>query len=148
MGEQINITGPGSHVTISVLDYERSATDGTDPEWLKCAVDCSVGPFHAKIGMPFATEDFRRFRDSLADVLASLKGKARMDTIEDRIRIAIEMGTRGNATVSGNLSYHSGPQATLSFKFETDQTYLARTLSETDHVLEVFPERTSAASSS
>lgn len=148
MGENINISGPGSKVMISALKYERSAADGTEPEWLSCSVECSVGPFHAKMDLPLATEDIRRFRDSLAEMLAAVKGEARMDTIENRIGIRVEMGKRGNATVSGTISYHSGPQGTLSFKFETDQSYLAQSLAQTDHVLEVFPERGSVSSAS
>lgn len=133
---------------ISVLSYERSAADGTEPEWLSCSVECSVGPFHAKMAVPLATEDLRRFRDSLAGMLAAMRGEARLDTIEDRIGIRVEMGKRGNATVSGTISYHSGPQGTLSFKFDTDQSYLARSLAETDRAVEVFPERGSVGSTS
>jgi hypothetical protein len=64
-----------------------------------------------------------------------------MDTIEGRIGIVVEISARGTASVSGSFSYHSGPETTLSFKFETDQSYLARTLRELNRVLEIFPDR-------
>ena len=141
MGEELTIAGAGSHITITILDYERPKGREFGPEWLSCAVDCSVGSFNAKLAIPLATEDLQRFRDSLGQVVERLVGNAAMDTIEGRIGIVVEMSSRGTATVSGNVSYRSGPDATLSFKFETDQSYLARTLRELNRVLEIFPDR-------
>jgi hypothetical protein len=141
MAGQIRLAGPGSHVDIAVLDYERAERCEDEPDWLSCEVRCAVASFGAALSIPLATEDLARFRDSLAGLLTHLAGSARMDTIEERIRLVVEMGARGAAVVSGAVSSHSGPDATLSFRFETDQSYLGQTLSEMEATLKLFPER-------
>lgn len=67
-----------------------------------------------------------------------------MDTIEEKITLAVEMGARGAAVVSGTVTNHSGPDATLSFRFDTDQSYLGQTLSQMEATLKLFPERPSS----
>ena len=141
MAGLIRVAGHGSHVDIAVLGYECAERCEAEPEWLSCEVRCAVGSFGAALSMPLATGDLARFRDALAGVLMHLAGSARMDTTEERITLAVVMGARGTAVVSGTVSNHSGPVATLSFKFDTDQSYLGQTLSELEATLKLFPER-------
>ncbi len=141
MKGQIRVAGPGAHMDIAVLGYERAERSDVEPDWLSCEVRCAIGSFGAALSIPLATEDLARFRDSLAVALVRLTGSARMDTIEERVTLAVEMGARGTAAVSGTINNHSGPYASLSFRFETDQSYLGRTLSEIEATLKSFPER-------
>lgn len=141
MAEAINIAGPGCGIAITVLGYERDGRAGADPEWLTCIVECSVGPFRGTLRVPLATEDLARLEESLTRALDGSATRAGLDTIEGRVTISIDVGSRGDATVSGNLRYESGPEAVLGFKFESDQSYLRGTLAEVGRALATFPLR-------
>ncbi len=142
MAEQITIAGDRGRLIISILGYERlQREEEADPEWLACEVDCVVGPYQAKVNLSLATEDLIRFTSSLKSVIDNFHGTAILDTIEGKIESRIEMTHRGTAVVVGRISYYSGPEATLTFNFESDQSYLQQTLSNLKIAVSAFPDR-------
>jgi hypothetical protein len=46
---------------------------------------------------------------------------------------------RGTATINGTAHPHRSPEASLVFRFDTDQSYLAETLRQLETVLRRFP---------
>ena len=134
------IEGTGGSILIEVLGYENAATSNeSDANWLRCRIKIATGPFSGEIDAALTTQDFAYFERELTEVLRTLKGKATFQTDEDGLRFEVEMGSRGVAMVSGAAKAKGGSRASLSFSFETDQSFLAQTKRALAEVVEHFP---------
>ena len=141
MSLKIEIGGQGGHLMVEVLGYENPfAQDTSDANWLNCQVLIRIGEhFRADFPASFATSDFVRFREELTTVLTKVDGTASFLTDEDALSFSIEMSRTGGAVVGGVAQNYGQPQASLSFSFETDQTFLTQTLHHLVTVVTHFP---------
>ena len=142
MSLKLPINGHGASISIEVSGYERpSAQNVHDANWLKCSVALNLGYFTADYLATFETSDFVRFRDGLKIVLSTMSGAASFVTCEGALNCTIEMAPTGTARIKGVAQVHAHTTATLSFSFETDQSFLAETLREVEGVIREFPMR-------
>lgn len=139
---ETTIRGGGNEVKITVLGYEReSAIEVSDANWLKARIAIRVGPFNADYEAALTTHDFVEFTENLAKVTANLEGQAAFRTDEDWLSLDVELNKRGAATVQGIAKVHGSPSASLSVRFDTDQSYLSQTLAECRQIVRNFPVR-------
>jgi hypothetical protein len=142
MSLQVSINGHGASISIEVSGYERlSAQDVSDANWLKCRVAVNLGCFTGDYPTAFETSDFVRFRDGLKTVLSATSGSASFLTCEEALSCTIEMKKNGTARIKGVAQAHGHTTSVLSFSFESDQSFLAKTLRELESVAEQFPVR-------
>jgi hypothetical protein len=145
---ETTIRGGGSEVKISVLGYEReSAVENSDANWLKARIAIRVGPFYADYEAALTTHDFAEFTEHLARIVADLEGQASFRTDEEWLSLEVELNKRGAATVQGIARVHGSPSASLSIRFNTDQSYLSQALAECRQIVRNFPVRTATPES-
>lgn len=136
----ITIKGENGSVCIQVLRYEHAkAENSSDANWLTSTVQLTVGSFSANLSLNLTTQDFRHFHHDLTKMLETLSGKAIFETPEEGIVFEIEMGSRGNAKVRGKAAEHASSRSTLTFEFDTDQSYLALAKTSLAEVIQNFP---------
>jgi len=140
MSSQMKIEGQDARIEIAVRSYEN--TDAqllSDANWLTCVVSLAIGPVTAAFDGNFTTQDFSRLRDQLAKGLAALKGTALFETDEGALRFLVEFDNRGTARVTGAAKIDEQTRVAVEFSFDTDQTFLRRTLTELDALCGAFP---------
>jgi hypothetical protein len=136
----VEVAGHGARVTIEVLGYERpGAQEESDANWLTCHLAVQVGGFSGWLQVAFTTHDFVRFLEELRPVYTHVSGTARFRTDEGQLELDVEMSRLGTARISGVVVNHDGPQAMLTFRFESDQSFLGQTCRELETVVEQFP---------
>lgn len=139
---EVTIAGDGGSLTVEVLGYEDSSgQDISDANWLVCRVIVTIGAgtFSCDFRAAFTTHDFAQFREQLNEAVSRLTGMASFITDEDALRLSVQMGERGNAHVEGIARVCGPPEATLSFSFESDQSFLNQTLHALGALLSQFP---------
>jgi hypothetical protein len=140
MPEQISICGDSGRLMIQVLGYENPAADNKeDANWLSCRLVLTVGPFRTDLAVSFTTYDFPQFLRELKAAHAQLRGTASFQTLEDALRLDILVEPSGRARVSGVVQVANEVQATLSFSYESDQSFLGKTLQELEAAVQQFP---------
>ncbi len=130
-------------VTIEVIDYENGAAENVDDaNWLLCYVIVKAGVFSGEYQGSFTTGDFAEFHRQLAAALERLDGTASFETMEDALRISVEIKRNGEATISGVARTMDMPGTNLSFSLVSDQSCLAHTCSQLESVVRTFPVKT------
>jgi len=142
---EVNLRGEGFHLRLDVLGYEseRRGRDGYDDNWLSGAVTLEVArppaaTFKAKCSAAWQTTDLSRFSEVLRCLLDDLTGVATFSSIEDQVEVTIRLRS-GKGTIEGRVEEHA--VATLEFEGETDQSFLAQTLTELQAVTAKYPFR-------
>jgi hypothetical protein len=139
------LKGEGAELVIHVDSYERPvAEDESDANWLSCRVAGAMSGFSGLGKYSIVTSEFVGFEDALRAGLEQLSGSVNFSTMEKGLGWDIKFNGRGQAIVSGFLKSSGSPTATLSFSFQSDQSYLQQTLSELIRVNREFPIRTVA----
>ena len=142
MSTSVSIEGQDGRGVIRAVAYERPvATDSADANWLTSAIEISTGNFSGVVDGALTTEDVDQFRQDLAKALEAGNGIAEFRTLEQILELKIILNARGHATVFGALHSLDRPATVLSFSFETDQSFLRRTASDVDGIVEAFPIR-------
>ncbi len=142
MSTEIEIKGHGGGIGIIILGYENpAATNTSDANWLVCRVRVGLGPFRGEVSATFTTQDFARFREELRALLGQERASAVFETDEQVLELRIEAQPTGAAAISGTIRYSSGPQVTVSFTLDSDQSYLGSVLEALDTVTKQVPVR-------
>ncbi len=129
-------------VEVIVSGYERQPTgDYHDDNWLSVEVSLSMGGFKGRFHASFLTDELMGFRDQLAVLYKTLKGEAKLVTMETQLLLNLSGDGRGGISLKGEASDQPGIGNRLLFDLDLDQTQLATTLRELDAVLERFPVR-------
>ena len=137
---RLEIAGHMGRISIQVLSYENPMAENlSDANWLRCEVEVQAPPFSGVFSASFTTHDFTRFLEELRQILPRLGGTASFITDEDALRLAITLDERsGRANVSGIAKgVHTG--AALSFRFDSDQSFLAQACRELEAIVKEFP---------
>ena len=142
MDKQVEIRGElGGRVLLTVRGYERqSAQSADDANWLQCSAKVEVGRFHGEVDAAFTTHDFSRFSTEIGGVLSGSATTAVFRTIEEMLTVSIEVGRTGSASVSGELRELDGG-VSLSFKFESDLSFLQPVRVQLVEIVRTFPSR-------
>jgi hypothetical protein len=142
MSLHASIKGHGASILIEVSGYERPATqDAYDANWLKCHVAINLGYFTGEYPAAFMTSDFVRFRDDLKKILSTMDGLASFETCEEALNCTIEMRGSGTARIQGGAQVQQSIAATLSFSFESDQSFVTQTMREVEAIIAQYPVR-------
>lgn len=143
MSVVIEILGESGRVKIEVVRYENpSAQNPSDANWLMCRAEVHVRRFSGQIDAAFTTQDFATFGTRLRSAVKDLNGVATFETDENALGLAVEFTRTGSARISGILREADRPQTSLTFSFESDQTFLTRTANDLDELMRRFPIRT------
>jgi hypothetical protein len=140
--ERIKFMGENGSLTVEVYRYERPGTeDADDANWLNCEVSVKAGAFGGNFKCAFTTHDFVALHQRLKTAVESLTGNVSFQNTEADLFLNIDFGKRGATLVHGKAQPHRSPEGTLSFEFDSDQSYLAQTLCQLEAVLRHFPVR-------
>ena len=130
----------GATIRIEVRGYENPRADNQDDaNWLRCWLTVAVDGFSCELDASFTTHDFVEFQHELEQVISTMAGVASFQPYEEAIRLDVKLGPSGQGSVSGLARSFSTERASLSFSFETDQTFLAQTRSELNRINREFP---------
>lgn len=129
-------------IEVTILGYERQPSgDRDDDNWLTVQVSISAGGFRGSFGASFRTVEIVGFRDQLAKLCETLKGRAVFDTIENQLMLQIDGNGLGSMQVSGEAWDESSVGNQLKFEIRTDQTDVAAALRDVNAVIQAFPIR-------
>lgn len=139
----LNLLGePGRRLTITVHGYERDEShDLYDANWLRCSVEADLGQFRGTVDASFTTHDFARFLSDLDGVMNKSTSVASFDTMEAALFIRVEVDRAGRAAVNGKLREGDVSRSELTFSFESDRSFLAKTHAELKRLVAEFPPR-------
>jgi hypothetical protein len=115
------------------------ATDHWDGNWLLTPVEVQVGDFRGQISSALRTSELAAFRSQLVTLYETLKGEAKLDSIEDWLTMTLEGDGAGHVSVSGAIRDQPGVGNTLQFTFSLDQTYLPSILDQLEEIDREFP---------
>ncbi len=126
----------------TVSGYESQPSgDSHEDNWLMVDVSVAVGGFRGRFQATFRTAELTEFRDQLMALYKSLKGEAKLITMEAQLLLSLTGNGRGDISLKGEAWDQPGIGNRLSFGIDLDQTHLASTLRELDAVIERFPVR-------
>lgn len=140
MGAKVCIRGDAVSITLAVAGYERPQnTDVDDANWLVGTVSISAPNLSGTAGLTLVTTELNTFCTQLRNAQEIVSGTARLETLEEGISLVVRYGSLGRAEVEGRITLDHGPRLSVSFSFETDQSYLAATLMELEQAVSDFP---------
>lgn len=142
MSDVLEIAGKAARIAFTVHGYERAAaTDSSDANWLVCTIEASVAGFEGKIETSLTTQDLRRLHDDLQVLLATLDGRLAFTPDEDAVSFEAEMMRDGRMIVAGELKTRIGAEASMRFRFDSDQSYFQATLKQLILLCREYPQR-------
>jgi hypothetical protein len=131
------LRGPrGCEVAIEVLSCSREG-------WLDCQLAVTLAGFSARYPATLDLDSLVQFHRELSAVYETLTGTATFRPLEDQLSLEVGMTQTGHARVRGAARQWS-PDATLTFEFETDQSYLGPACRELADLLEAVRAASSA----
>ena len=130
-------------VEVTISSYERRELSGEyyDDNWLAVEVSVAAGGFKGHFRSSFLTAELVTFRDQIAALYKSLKGEAKLATMETQLFLSLTGNGRGGILLKGEASDQPGIGNRLKFGFQLDQTHLAITLGGLDAAIERFAAR-------
>ena len=129
-------TDAGDHLIVEI----NGRPDERD-DWVSATIFVHVGAFSATIDATLVTCDFPRFRTQLESLYKTLSGSADFDTIERQLQINCIGNERGGIAINGTVLDRVGDGNELRFRFDIDQTYLPRIISELRDIESEFPNK-------
>ena len=127
-------------LSIWILDRAfPQATNGWDEEWLSVRASMrGTGSSVTTEGVILMTTDFKRFRDQLANLHATLTGDASLSGYEPNLKVSLTVNERG--VVPGRVEITSDHLTERHrFEIQIDQSYLPALIASCDSILERFP---------
>ncbi|HXC37176.1 MAG TPA: hypothetical protein VNV43_14970 [Candidatus Acidoferrales bacterium] len=111
------------------------SADDCGYDWVRACAHVSVGGFRADIQMMILAGDMRRFLEALEPVYRDLRGVAEFTTLEDQLRLKVEVDHVGHVRVTGHVKDQAGLGNRLNLEVTFDQTLLWHTVSELSEAL-------------
>ena len=135
------IGGVGCRVDVHVRGRMLpQASDYWDGNWLVSDIVIDVGAFHGKITAALRVEEFQRFRHDLEVVYCTVKGTARLESMEDWIHLEVNVDGFGHVTVDGRVQDRAGLGNRLLFHIgELDQTDLPSLIEDLTAIEAAYP---------
>lgn len=124
-------TDAGDHLMVEI-DGRPDERD----DWVSATIS-----FTATIDATLVTCDFPRFRRQLNSLYKTLSGSANFDTIERQLQIECLGNDRGGIAINGTVQDRVGDGDELKFRFDVDQTYLPRIISELQDIESEFSNK-------
>lgn len=135
--------GEGGRIAFEISGYERPGSpDYHDANWLTVSVSIAAGAFSGSFGASFGTFELADLLRQLREGIDALSGTFTFENMERDVLMRIEFAQRGKARISGEAKPNSSPQSSLTFAFETDQSYLSQAVEALGAVVRRFPVKT------
>jgi hypothetical protein len=129
-------------LVVQIAARERpQSMDDWDGNWLHASVEVHAGGFDGRASGAIRAQELVVFRDDVAALARSLRGRATFSTMEDWLAIEMTGDGRGHVEVTGRLHDDPGSVNRLMFRLEVDQTHLSHVLAALDDVVTRFPVR-------
>lgn len=129
-------------VAVAVHGYERRPSgEYYDDNWLNVEVSVEAGAFKGRYSASFLTGELESFRDQLGELVKSLSGSARLETMETQLSLELVGNGRGGIALKGEAWDKPGIGNRLHFGFNLDQTQAAEALRAMDATTKQYPVR-------
>ncbi len=115
------------------------ADDFDDGNWINAKVLVKAGSFSGAINGQLRANELTFFRDELTKLYRSLSGSAKFFTIEEWLLLEIVGDGKGHFALTGEIMDEVGLGNILKFKFDFDQTFIPKVLSDLEKVINAFP---------
>ena len=91
-------------VAIEVRSYERAATGQFDDDnWLTVSIAVAAGAFRGRVDAAFQVAELVAFRNDLAALYKTLKGRAALRTMEEQLSLDFEGTGLGSVEMRGEI---------------------------------------------
>ncbi|RNI27878.1 hypothetical protein EFA69_17445 [Rufibacter immobilis] len=97
---------------------------------LRAAVDMKSGSFTANSTFWTSTGELYEFYKKLEACNEEVKGSADFANYEDNLKFTINYNNLGQVNITGNFNTFSDLENELTFEFNSDQSYLKKTVGE------------------
>lgn len=105
---------------------------------LNSTVSLTLGAFSGSFNAVFTIQQIEVLREHLVNALVSGPGKVLFRNVVGDLQLEIEFNGQAGGTISGTIQPHGLRQATLSFRFDAEESSLARTGQELDDLIHSF----------
>ena len=130
----------GEYISLTVSGREcPSSGDYWDANWLRCAVEITVGAFRGYLEGMIRTEELERFRGQLQRLNEQLDGEAEFSTLEDWISLRLIGDGRGHIEARCRLCDDPAGGNRLTCRLNMDQTFLPPLLRELSELNKAYP---------
>jgi len=123
------------HLEFAPAEKQRLAGD------LKSTISLTLGAFSGSLNAVFSIQALVVLQEQLVNTLSSGVGKVSFRNWAGDLDVEIESNGPGRVIISGKIKPHRIHQATLNFRFDTEESSLAKTAQELDDVLHSFSIR-------
>jgi hypothetical protein len=147
---QFRIGASDSHyLTVRPLyrPYDQ-CQDYWDGNWVNSQIIIRVGGFNGNITASLRTDEFMRFKEELSRLYSTLKGRASFSSMEHWLTIHVEGDGLGHFEAECVVMDEVGIGNRLQFRLDFDQTELPGIVKGLEGILQAFPVRGRANSSS
>jgi hypothetical protein len=132
----------GNRLSISILGYSHpQSEDYWDGNWIRVSVSVEVTPFSGDVSGDLRLEELQDLAVRLQDMYDNLSGTVVFTTMEDWLKLEIQIDKLGHVHVRGSLKDYRNPSTTLTFVMEFDQTHLLPLIKQLKATLSRFPIR-------
>ncbi len=129
-----------TYVAIAPRCRERpEALDYWDGNWISTTITIAAGAFRGEFEAQLRAEEFVRFRDEVRPLYANLIGRAKFETMEEWLAIAIDGDGKGHFHASCVAVDLPGTGNRLTFAIDFDQTDLPEILRGLAAIISAFP---------
>ena len=138
---RVSVQGHDGRLTIDILDLTPNALSHSTA-WLNGTVSyrSSQCSFHATSAL--LVDEVLDFHRELKEMLDTLRGSARLSTVEGTISLDMAMNKRGAVAVCGKLRASEASTAEVIFEFDSDQSYLKATEIQLEEAVRPFSSGT------
>lgn len=112
-----------------VLSLDLPAKTDSGYEWISSRAEVYAGKFRGTADLYLEAEDLKRFSEPLEILCRTLKGEAKLDTIEGQISLLLIGDGKGHIELKGTLIDRCGNGNKLMFVLQYDQALLWQTIS-------------------
>jgi hypothetical protein len=148
MSNTVTFAGNGGKIVIEVIGYEIPAPSGADlkdgawdANWLSARLKAEAGSFCGTFWLSLQTPELTGLCAELERATDSMSGQATFTNLENDLKLTISFGQRGAAEIAGVLTPGGSSPGTLHFQFQSDQSYLVRSVEDLKCLTRQFPFR-------
>ena len=140
MADLIEIRGDGANIALEIAEFERpNSANVDDANWLVGQLTITLKYFSCQMPISLGVLDLAQLQSELQSCLKILGGTARLRPLEPVLQLDLAFDRRGHVTVSGFAQTLGPRKTTLSFSFDSDQSYLTEADRQLRRVLLNFP---------
>jgi hypothetical protein len=144
MSNTVEFAGDGGKIVIEIFGYERPVApdvDMDDANWLDGKLIAEAGAFRGSFRISLMTTELIGFHKELGKTVEMLSGKVEFNSLESDLDLAISFGQHGSAEIRGVLRPGGWSPGVLHFQFQSDQSYLSKSVRDLESLTRQFPFR-------